>query len=62
MYLPINGRNLLSEEDYWSVELQLSMGTRDFPLFASHYPKNVFLKSAMVIFGGGHDHSLVSLL
>lgn len=44
MYLPINGRNLLSEEDYWSVELQLSMGTRDFPLFASNYPKNVFLK------------------
>lgn len=38
------------------------MGTRYFPLFASHDPKKAFLKWAMVIFGGGHDHSLVSVL
>lgn len=44
MYLPVNGRNLLSKEDYLSVELQLSMGTRDFLLFAHHYPKKAFLK------------------
>lgn len=44
MYLLRNGRNLLSKEDYLSVELQLSMGARGFLLFASHYPKKAFLK------------------
>lgn len=44
MYPPINGRNLLSKEDYLSVELQLSMGTKYFLLFASHFPKKAFLK------------------
>lgn len=41
---PNNGRNLLSKEDYLSVELQLSMGVRDFLLFAGHYHKKAFLK------------------